>query len=100
MPSYARSINAGEQGTFNLSFSSLCTGDDANPAPHSFPTRRSSDLEPPVLTGATSATVNEGGLVTLGAIDSVFDPDDTLGTVTISGLPGDLTSVKIGRAHV
>ena len=45
---------------------------------------------PPVLGGATSATVNEGGLVTLGATDTAAFNDDTLGNVTITGLPGDL----------
>jgi hypothetical protein len=44
-----------------------------------------------VLGGSTSATVSEGGLVTLGVTEAKFDPDDTLGTVTITGLPGDLS---------
>jgi hypothetical protein len=44
-----------------------------------------------VLGGSTSATVSEGGLVTLGVTEAKFDPDDTLGNVTITGLPGDLS---------
>jgi hypothetical protein len=32
-----------------------------------------------VLGGSTSATVTEGGVVTLGATDTPLDGDDTLG---------------------
>jgi hypothetical protein len=54
--------------------------------------------EPPVLGGAISQTVNEGSAVTLGATDTAADSDDTLGNVTITGLPTDLTNV-IGGAY-
>ena len=43
----------------------------------------------PVLGGATAATVNEGALVTLGATD-------TAGSVTITGLPHDLSNFNSG----
>ena len=46
--------------------------------------------------GAISATVGQGGIVTLGATDTVSDADDTLGNVTITGLPGDLTNFNGG----
>ena len=49
------------------------------------------ETEGPVLTG-TIGTANEGGVVTLGLTDTVFDSDDTLGTVTITGLAGDLSN--------
>ena len=52
--------------------------------------------EGPVLSGATSATVNEGSSVALGATDAAADSDDTLGNVTITGLPNDLTNVNGG----
>ena len=53
-------------------------------------------MEGPVLGGATSATVSDGGLVTLAATDAALDGDDTLGTVTITGLPGDLSTFNAG----
>jgi hypothetical protein len=43
--------------------------------------------------------VNEGGAVTLGATDTVLDSDDTLGNVTITGLPTDLTNVGGGGSY-
>ena len=49
-----------------------------------------------MLGGAISATVGQGGVVTLGATDTVSDADDALGSVTITGLPGDLTSFSGG----
>ena len=52
--------------------------------------------EGPVLSGATSATVNEGSSVALGATDAAADSDDTLGNVRIAGLPNDLTNVNGG----
>jgi FecR protein/WD40-like Beta Propeller Repeat len=52
--------------------------------------------EGPVLGGATSATVSEGGLVAFGATDLKLDADDTLGAVMISGLPGDLSNISGG----
>ena len=44
---------------------------------------------------ATSAA-EQGGVVTLGATVAAFDADDTLGTVTITGLPGDLSNFNGG----
>ena len=52
--------------------------------------------EGPVFGGATSATVSEGAIVTLGATDTKFDSDDTLGNVTITGLPHDLSNFSGG----
>ena len=40
--------------------------------------------------------MGQGGVVTLGATDTVSDADDALGSVTITGLPGDLTSFSGG----
>ncbi len=40
--------------------------------------------------------MNEGGLVTLGVTETQFDSDDTLGTVTITGLPGGLSHFNGG----
>ena len=54
------------------------------------------DPAAPVLGGATSATVYEGGLVTFGATDTAAFTDDTLGTVTIANLPHDLTNFSAG----
>ena len=53
-------------------------------------------VEPPNLGGATSDTVNQGGAVTLGVTDTGADADDTLGNVTITGLPTDLTNFSGG----
>ncbi len=55
--------------------------------------------EAPVLGGATSATVTMGGLVTLGVTETKFDADDTLGNVTITGLPHDLADFSGGSLH-
>ena len=50
----------------------------------------------PVLGGSTSATVNEGGSVTLGATDTTAFAGNALGNVTFTGLPTDLTSLNGG----
>ena len=47
--------------------------------------------QPPVLGGATSTTVTQDSLATLGATDTASSSVDALGNVTITGLPGDLT---------
>ena len=52
--------------------------------------------EKPVLGGATSASVHMGGLITLGVTETPFDSDDTLGNVTITGLPHDLSDFNGG----
>ena len=52
--------------------------------------------EGPVLGGATSATVGEGAIILLGVTDGRVDSDDSLGMVTITGLPHDLTDVSGG----
>ena len=44
---------------------------------------------------ATSAA-EQGGVVTLGATVAAADSDDTLGTVTITGLSNDLTNFNGG----
>jgi hypothetical protein len=57
--------------------------------------------EPPVFGGATSGSANESTpsstvTMTLGASVTGLDSDDTLGTVTITGLPSDLSSFSGG----
>ncbi len=52
--------------------------------------------EAPVLGGTTSATVTVSHQLILGATDTVFDGDDTLGNVTITGLPTTLTNFSGG----
>ncbi len=93
----ALSFNAGETtGIFNLSVSATTTGAEAGTTTGSYTLTINPAAEGPVLGGTTSATVTEGGAVTLGATDAIFDSDDTLGTVTVSGLPVDLTDVNGG----
>jgi hypothetical protein len=53
--------------------------------------------EGPVLGGATAATVGEGTTITVGATDTALDADDTLGSVTITGLPTDLSNFSGGN---
>ena len=86
-------------GTFTLSISAPNTtpGEAATATENYTLTITSAEgPELPILGGATSATVNEGGLVTLGVTEAQFDVDDTLGTVTITGLPHDLTNFSGG----
>ena len=52
--------------------------------------------ELPILGGAASASVDRGGLVTLGVTETPFDSDDTLGNVTINSLPHDLSNFNGG----
>ena len=93
----ALTFNAGETaGTFNLSVSATTTGAEAGTTTASYTLTVNAGAEGPVLGGTTSVTVAEGGAVTLGATDTIFDSDDTLSTVTVSGLPGDLTHVNGG----
>src|SRR5581483_10302959 len=89
----ALAFTAGETtGTFTLSVSATnTTSGEAGATTESYTLTVNAVAEGPVLGGATSATVNEGGLVTLGVTESKFDLDDTLGTVTIAGLPSDLS---------
>ena len=86
-------------GTFTLSISAPNTtaGENAT-ATENYTLRITSAEGPelPILGGATSATVNEGGTVTLGVTEAQFDGDETLGTVTITGLPGDLSHFNGG----
>ncbi len=50
----------------------------------------------PILSGADSATAFEGGAVTLGATDTTAYSDQTLGDVTITGLPTNLSGFNGG----
>jgi hypothetical protein len=52
--------------------------------------------EGPILGGATSRVAFISHAVTLGATDTVVDGDDTLGNVTITGLPTNLTGFNGG----
>src|SRR5581483_3754879 len=92
----ALSFTAGEQGTFTLSISANTTGDEAATSTATYTLTVNAVAEGPVLGGTSSLTVDEGGAVTFGATDSKLDGDDSLGTVTITGLPHDLTNVNGG----
>ena len=86
-------------GTFTLSISAPNTtpGETATATENYRLTIDSGEAhELPILGGATSATVDRGGLVTLGVTETKFDSDDTLGNVTITGLPHDLSNFNGG----
>ena len=86
-------------GTFTLSISAPnTTPSESATATKNYTLNITSAEGPqlPILGGATSATVNEGGLVTLGVSETLFDIDDTPGTVTITGLPHDLSHFSSG----
>jgi len=89
----ALSFKAGETGTETLSISATTTGATAAATENYTLTVKPAA---PVLAGATAATVSEGGTVTLGATDTAAFGDDTLGTVTITGLPNNLTAFNGG----
>ena len=95
----ALSFNAGEQGTYLLSISAATTGAEAGITTESYTLTVNPISEGPLLGGAMSATVSEGGSVTFGATDTVSDGDDTLGNVTITGLPHDLTGFTGGGTY-
>src|SRR5208337_1856382 len=87
----ALTFNAGAAGTSTLSIAATTVG---TPTTESY----ALTIEPaaPVLGGATSATAVAGALVTLAATDTAAFADDTLGSVTITGLPHDLTNFSGG----
>ena len=87
----ALTFDAGGHGTFTLSISATTQGASA-PATENY--TLTVNPASPVLGGDTSATVNEGGLVTLAATDSAAFADDTLGNVTITGLPHNLNAAS------
>ena len=92
----ALTFNAGEDGVQNLTITATTSGAEAGSAQESYTLTVDPVTEGPVLGGATSATVNAGALVVLGVTEAKFDADDTLGTVTISGLPSDLSGFNGG----
>ena len=86
-------------GTFTLSISAPNTtpGETATATENYKLTINSGEgHELPILGGATSATADRGGLVTLGVTETPFDSDDTLGNVTITSLPHDLSNFSGG----
>ena len=92
----ALTFNAGEtSATLSISATNTTAGEVASTA-ESYTLTVNPVAEGPVLGGATSATVSDGGLVTLAATDTALDSDDTLGTVTITGLSNDLTNFNGG----
>ena len=95
----ALTFHAGEAGTFTLSISATNT-EAAGVSTENFTLQINPAPEAPVLGGATSATVTIGGLVTLGVTEAKFDADDTLGNVTVTGLPGDLSDFNGGSYTV
>jgi probable HAF family extracellular repeat protein len=90
----ALSFTAGEAGAHTLSLSATTTGGAAVPTTENY--TLTVGLAPPVLGGATSDTVTEGGSVTLGVTDTKAFSDDTLGNVTITGLPTNLSGFSGG----
>ena len=82
----------------NFKLSVLATATDGSDLNYTVPATEfvTVDPAPPVLSGAISATVNEGALVTLSASDTGASSDDVLGNVTITGLPVDLTNFSGG----
>ncbi len=84
-----------DSGTYSLDISAGTTGTDPGAAAN-LSYSLTIDQGAPVLGGATSDTVTEGGTVTLGATDSLAFPDDVLGNVTITGLPADLSGFNGG----
>ena len=86
------------EGNFTLTVTANNTtaGETASSAAQTIAVTVNPVAETPVLGGATSATVSVGGAVTLAATDTVSDSDDTLGNVTITGLPSDLTNFSSG----
>ncbi len=92
----ALTFNAGEDGVQNLTVTATTSGPEAGTTQESYTLTVNPVAEGPVLGGATSATANAGGLVTLGVTEAAFDADDTLGTVTITGLPSDLSGFNGG----
>ena len=92
----ALTFKAGEDGVQNLTISAATTGAEASTSTESYTLTINPVAEGPVFGGATSTTVSVGGAVTLAATDTVSDSDDTLGNVTITGLPSDLTNFSSG----
>ena len=92
----ALTFKAGEDGIQHLTITAATTGAEAGSTTENYTLTVNPVAEGPVLGGAISATVGQGGVVTLGATDTVSDADDALGSVTITGLPGDLTSFSGG----
>jgi hypothetical protein len=88
----ALTFKAGEDGVQHLTITATTTGAEAGSTSENYTLTVNPIAEGPVFGGAISATVGQGGVVTLGATDTVSDADNALGTVTITGLPGDLTS--------
>ena len=89
----ALTFNAGAQGTFNLTIAATTTGAEAGTSTEGY-TLTVSNIGP-IISG-TLGSANEGGQLTLGLTDAVRDSGDTLGNVTITGLPGDLTTFSSG----
>ena len=92
----ALSFTAGEDGSHNLTISATTTGAEAATTTANYTLTVNPVAEGPVFGGATSTTVGQDGPVTLAATVTVSDADDTLGNVTVTGLPGDLTSFNGG----
>ena len=96
----ALTFTAGEtSATLSITATNTTTGGDRSDGGELHADRQPGGGRSDAGGGATSATVSEGGLVTLGVTEAKFDSDDTLGTVTITGLPGDLSNFSGGTLH-
>ena len=93
----ALTFTAGEDGSHNITISATESGVGGGTTTANYTLTVNPVAEGPVFGGAVTASAAEqGGVVTLGATVAAADSDDTLGTVTITGLSHDLTNFNGG----
>ena len=96
----ALTFKAGEDGVQHLTITATTTGAEAGSTSESYTLTVNPVAEGPVFGGAVATSAAEqGGVVTLGATVAAADSDDTLGTVTITGLSNDLTQLQWRQLH-
>ena len=91
-------LNITTQHDTSLALSAVATASDGNGYEYTIPVTEAVTVTPasPVLGGTTADTVNQGAPVTLGATDTAAFTDDTLSTVTITGLGNDFSNFNSG----
>ena len=93
----ALTFTAGEDGSHNITISATESGVGGGTTTANYTLTVNPVAEGPVFGGAvTTSAAEQGGVVTLGATVAAADSDDTLGTVTITGLSNDLTNFNGG----
>ena len=92
----ALTFHAGEDGIQNLTITASTRGRKPARSSESYTLTVNPVAEGPVFGGGATSAAEQGGVVTLGATVAAFDGDDTLGTVTITGLAGDLSNFNGG----